>query len=299
MVLEGWGQRAVAVEVGGGLRSYEARGVPVLDGYAEDERCHSGRGQALLPWPNRLDGGRFEFDGVHEQAPLDEPGAGNAIHGLTRWLQWEVLDAATDRAVLGCHLHPRPGWAWPLELRIAYRLARAGLEVTVGARNTGQRRSPWAAGFHPYLAAPHGSVDRIELLVPASTVYRTDDRGLPTGTEALRGGQEDFSSPAVIGDSVLDHCYTGLARDAEGVATVVARDPVAGGSVTLSLGPAWSHVMVFTGDTVGGRARTGLAVEPMTGPANLLRSGESLVIIDPGEVWEGTFSISPSWLDGS
>ena len=35
-------QRAVVVEVGGGLRTYSVAGVDVLDGYSESEMCSGG-----------------------------------------------------------------------------------------------------------------------------------------------------------------------------------------------------------------------------------------------------------------
>lgn len=44
-------QRAVVVEVGGGLREYAVAGRPVLDGYGAAEMGSSGRGQTLIPWP--------------------------------------------------------------------------------------------------------------------------------------------------------------------------------------------------------------------------------------------------------
>jgi len=47
-------QRAVVVEVGGGLREYDVDGKPVLDGYATDRMADGGRGQPLFPWPNRM-----------------------------------------------------------------------------------------------------------------------------------------------------------------------------------------------------------------------------------------------------
>ena len=56
-------QRAVVVEVGGGIRTYSADGHDVLDGYGPDERCPSGRGQLLVPWPNRIQDGSYEFEG--------------------------------------------------------------------------------------------------------------------------------------------------------------------------------------------------------------------------------------------
>ena len=66
-------QKAVIVEVGGGLRSYSAGSRELVDGYRADEMSSSGRGQVLIPWPNRLQDGRYEFDGRRHQLPLNEP----------------------------------------------------------------------------------------------------------------------------------------------------------------------------------------------------------------------------------
>ena len=71
-------QQAVIVEVGGGLRSYSAGGRELVDGYGAHEMSSSGRGQVLIPWPNRLEGGSYEFDDKHYQLPLNEPERRNA-----------------------------------------------------------------------------------------------------------------------------------------------------------------------------------------------------------------------------
>src|SRR6202023_4320793 len=85
-------QRAVVVEVGGRLRSYSAGGRELVDGYGADEMSSSGRGQALIPWPNRLQDGSYEFDGRHHQLPLNEPEHRNAIPGLVRWAAWTASE---------------------------------------------------------------------------------------------------------------------------------------------------------------------------------------------------------------
>ena len=54
---------AVVVEVGGGLRSLTRDGVPLLDGFAEGEMAGGGRGQVLAPWPNRMAGGAYGWEG--------------------------------------------------------------------------------------------------------------------------------------------------------------------------------------------------------------------------------------------
>jgi aldose 1-epimerase len=289
-------QRAVVVEIGGGLRTYAAGGIEVLDGYGEGDRCSGGRGQPLLPWPNRLQGGRYDFGGVHEQAALSEPGPGNAIHGLTRWCPWALLDAGTDHATLGFTLHPQPGWAWTLELTVAYELSAAGLAVTTTAVNRSETACPFGAGWHPYLRAPSGRVDDLVLSLPAASYDVADQGGIPTGRATVAGSALDFRKPGRIGDATIDVAFTDLERDADGHIAVGVMDAGTDRSVSLRLGPGWNWVMVFTGDTLGPRARQGLAIEPMTGPANLLRSGEDLVVLEPAERWQAGWSIHPGWL---
>ncbi len=289
-------QRAVVVEVGGGLRTYSAAGIDVLDGYGEDERCGAGRGQPLLPWPNRLEGGSYEFGGVHEQAPLSEPEKANAIHGLTRWAPWALVDAGTDHASVGFTLRPQPGWAWTLELTITYRLGAEGLRVTTMAVNRSETPCPFGAGFHPYLRAPSGRVDDLVLTVPASSYDVADSRGIPVGRAPVAASPWDFRAARPIGDLVMDVAFTDLDRVDGAPSSVVVDDRASGRRTSLRLESGWDYVMVFTGDTVGARARQGLAVEPMTGPANLLRSGHDLVVLAPGEPWEASWSIVPGWL---
>ena len=83
-------QRAVIVAEGGGLRTYSCGTRELLDGFGAGEPVGSGRGQVLIPWPNRLEDGRYEFDGRRYQLPLNEPEHQNAIHGLVRGAAWTV-----------------------------------------------------------------------------------------------------------------------------------------------------------------------------------------------------------------
>ena len=60
-------QRAVVTEVGAGLRSYAIGEHDVIDGFGQDEPATAGRGQALLPWPNRVRDGRYTFAQAEQQ----------------------------------------------------------------------------------------------------------------------------------------------------------------------------------------------------------------------------------------
>ena len=148
--LEAGAQQVVVVEVGAGIREWEG----VLLGYAADEMCSSGRGQVLAPWPNRLAGGRYEWEGEELQLPVNEVSSGSAIHGLVRWASWRPVERDASRVVLEHRLHPQPGYPFSLRLRVEYRLSEHGLAVRTEAENVGARAAPFGAGHHPYMLGP-------------------------------------------------------------------------------------------------------------------------------------------------
>ena len=284
-------QRAVAVTVGGGLREYEVAGVPVLDGYAVDAIADGARGQLLVPWPNRIRDGAYEFARRRLHVPLTEPERRNAIHGLARWLPWRVLQRAETSATLGLELPPQPGYPFQLELSAAYHLDAGGLRVTQTATNVGREACPYGSGAHPYLSAAPGFVDDWELRVPADTALMTDDRQIPVGATPVDGTELDFRRPRGVGDMHLDTAFTGLERDAGGIATVTFSRP--GRRLRLWADTAHDYLMVFTGDTLAPeRQRRGLAVEPMTCAPDAFRSGAGLLVLTPGETVVATWGIT-------
>jgi aldose 1-epimerase len=176
--------RVVVVEVGGGIRQWEG----VLLGYGEDEMCSSGRGQVLVPWPNRLAGGRYEWGGRELQLPVTEVATGSAIHGLVRWASWRAVEQETARVVLEHSLHPQPGYPFSLRLEIEYRLSETGLTVRTRAENVGDCDCPFGAGQHPYVAAPGGRVDDLVVDgVPIGEQELDETRHLPGGWRAEVG----------------------------------------------------------------------------------------------------------------
>jgi len=284
-------QRAVVVEVGGGLRTYVSGGVDVLEGYAADRMCTSGRGQVLIPWPNRLEDGRYDFDGSSHTLPLNEVPNRNAIHGLVRWVTWSAAERDPHRVLMTQVLHPQPGYPFSLSLAIEYALSEGGLTVRTTATNAGDRDCPYGCGAHPYLAAG-GLVDPLELRIPAAAMLHSDDRGLPTGSAPVAGTDYDFRRRRPIGGLVLDNAFTELERDADGLARIDLRDRASGEGPTLWMDEAYPYVMVFSGDPLPDIARRALAVEPMTCPPNAFRSGEGLVRLAPGASHTGAWGIS-------
>ena len=175
------GQTALLTEVGGTLREYRLDGRPLIDGYGQDEMCTGARGQPLIPWPNRIRGGSYEWDGCTLQLDLSEPEKGGAIHGLTRWANWEVAEHGADRVSFTYTLHACQGWPWVLDCRLDYTLDGEGLHVRTTAVNRSSTPCPYGTGAHPYLSTGASVIDADLVQVPGRTYLPVDEAGIPTG----------------------------------------------------------------------------------------------------------------------
>jgi aldose 1-epimerase len=286
-------QRVVVVEVGGGLRSYTVGDRDVLDGYGEEEMSAAGRGQLLVPWPSRIEDGAYEFAGRRHQLALTEPEAGNAIHGLVRFVNWSVGAREAGRVVMGHTLHPQPGYPFSLALSVEYTLSDAGLRVATTATNVGREACPYGCGTHPYLTVATETVDTSVLRAPGRTVLQVDERGIPVSADRVETTEYDFLRARPIGATKIDNTFTDLERGDDGLARVELRHPDGDTKVSLWLDSSYRYLTLFTGDTQPSVDRRSIAVEPITCPPNAFRSGESIVVLEPGESTTSLWGIEP------
>jgi aldose 1-epimerase len=274
------GARLVVAETGATVLSWQAPGadgelVELVDGYesaAELAEQDGYRNAVLVPWSNRVRAGRYTFDGVEHTLSTD--GNGEAIHGLLTTAPFsraQVSVRDSDLAVrLVASIAPEQyrGYPFSLDVAVSYALgvgsegeSRLGVEITV--TNTGPTAAPVALGWHPYLRLPgHGTIDDLEVVVPARSRVLTDDAKIPlTGEAGLAG----VASPVrlSLGGVSLDQAFTDLVPDDDGVVATVLRSPGTGESLTVEQDPFEARsVHLFTGDALHRGPRASLAVEP-------------------------------------
>jgi aldose 1-epimerase len=191
-------------------------------------------------------------------------------------------------------LSSQPGYPFTLELRIEYALAMDGLNVHTTATNVGESACPYGSGFHPYLTVGTETVDSVILHLPAGTVVGADERGLPLAAAPVEGTEYDFRRPRPIGSTRLDHAFTDLVREEDGIARVALGGLLPGSGLDLWVDEAYGYLQVFSGDPLPDVNRRSLAVEPMTCPANAFRTREGLIRLEPGTSFTSAWGISPS-----
>lgn len=276
---------------GGALRELRYGNRDLVVGFGPDGPVPDYRGVICAPWPNRLAGGTYTYLGTSYAAAVNEPERAAALHGLAIHQSWDVLEAASGHAVLGCRIPAGPDYPTDLELTVTYRLSDDGFHGTVQAVNAGPSSAPYGVCPHPYLVAGPSPLDEWSLELPADAYLEvTPDRLLPVGMRPVDGDPFDFRAPRRLGAVRIDHAFTDLRRDSGGTARVRVLDP-SGTGVELEWGKEWPWVQVHTGDKPMGPDRLGLAVEPMTCPPDALNSGTDVVHLQPGGSHSASWTI--------
>lgn len=286
-------QRVVLTEVAASLRELDVDGVALVQDYPADAQPPWCAGWVLVPWPNRVAGGTWSYDGVAQQLDITEPDNGNALHGLLTHTPYGVSACTTDSITLNAGISAQPGYPFELSTSVRYQLVEDGLFVTHRLENTGSRSAPVALGAHPFLRLGNVPTEELTLYINADTHIEVDERLNPSGiTTDVSGTPNDFRAGQLVGAVHLDDAWGDVRREDDGSSVHYLEAPD-GSQVQLFMDASFGYVQAFTTKefaTDGGMV-TAVAVEPMTAPADAFNSGEGLRWLEPGEVWEASWGI--------
>ncbi len=132
----------------------------------------------LLPFCNRIRGGRARFEGRDIRFPPNHPAepSPHPLHGIG-WLRpWTVESVHERQAVLSLRVEASEAWPWAFSARQVFTLAPDGLTVEMTLLNEHDATMPAGIGHHPYF--PHLPGTRMTSATAA--MWRTDDEVLPT-----------------------------------------------------------------------------------------------------------------------
>jgi aldose 1-epimerase len=245
----------------------------------------------LYPWANRLAGFDYTVAGrtvalPHDTTRVALENHGLPIHGVIGGrLAWELTRAPAPGAQSS--LAARLDWralatelfeVFPFEHALSYqaRLAEGRLEIEVGVEASGEDHVPVAFGFHPYLVLPGAPREQWRVELPAMRHLALDDNQIPSGPDRVLPAQS-FELAARVFDDGFDS-----------VAEPARFSVAAGGRrIGLELLEGYPCAQVFAPP-----ASQFICFEPMSAPANALRSGTGLRVLAPGESHRARFVVS-------
>jgi aldose 1-epimerase len=244
----------------------------------------------LYPWANRLAGFDYSVAGRTVAVPHDPDrialdGNGLPIHGVIGGrLRWELTDPPeSDARSLTARLRwsesqlPGPYEAFPFRHDLIYEahLADGRLEVTIVVDACGEDAVPVAFGLHPYLSPPGVARERYLVELPPMRRLRLDADQIPVGP-----GEKLPARRFELAEDEFDDGFDNVAEP--------ARFAVEGGTrrIELEFTEGYPCAQVYAP-----RAGQFICFEPMTAPANALRSGAGLRVLEPGEQYRATFAL--------
>jgi galactose mutarotase-like enzyme len=160
------------------------------------------------------------------------------------------------------------------ELRLRVVVGAGSVTFATSVVATGEDPVPVSFGYHPYLAVPGGDRERWRVSLAAARQLVLDELSVPTG-ERVPLEPRSF----VLGGTSLDNGYDELDQPA------VFRAASDHAGLEVEFGAGYGYAQAYTPPAVDA-----ICFEPMTAPANALRSGDGLSVLPPGGTYEAQFT---------
>jgi aldose 1-epimerase len=238
----------------------------------------------LVPYANRIAGGRFRWDGRDYQLTRNFGDQPHSIHGVGWQRPWAV-EAVTNTSTRLSLLHTADGdqaGAWPFAFaaELTYTLDYGGLLVTLSATNRHDAPAPMGLGLHPYFPRAAGAT----LHFQAPGVWFNGSDSLPSQHGTVPSGW-DHGQGLAVGTLRLDNCFTGW--------TAPARLEAGAASLDICASATFGNLQVFT----PGWADF-YCVEPVSHVPDAINRpdlppGQAMRVLLPGETMTGTIEFLP------
>jgi aldose 1-epimerase len=208
----------------------------------------------LCPYPNRVAGGRYTWDGREYVLPKGKVlyAGENPIHGFCADRPWRVTRQTASSVTGEFHFSkddPDRRDLWPADflIEVRYEVLGPALRCDIRIANPDLVPLPFGLGTHPYFKLPLSGGSRFGdclLQVPAARQYELID-GLPTGRTVPADETVDLREGARLEGLKLDDVYTDLTYEPHGLMTRVV-DPAAGLEVVQTCDRSVRDVVAFT-----------------------------------------------------
>ena len=273
---------------GASLREFRLGDIELVEPYAANSDAPLCAGKVMAPWVNRLDHGRWVYQGQQLQNPINLPEQDNANHGLLLDYFYKAVESSAFLVTLEAFIEPSEGYPFRVKTQVTYSLAADGLAVTHRAENLSDQPAPYATGAHAYFKFSEVETQDLIITLAAATKTVVDERQIPISEEPSAKSGYNLTTGARAGSQLIDNDFTNLVRDENGLAHtfVLSAD---GRGLDIWQDHNFAHVVLFTPDffeTVDGGLTHAIAVEPSTSAPNAFNSAKNLIWLEPGASFE-------------
>lgn len=243
-------QAGIAPELGSNLWQFRVGEKSII--YTDKERLRQRLWTGcfnLWPYPNRIRGKEYEFEGIKISLKDIKRKEGNEplIHGLIDDQVWQYENPVIEddhvsvatRISITLYTPLYRFFPWESRLQLKYILGENGLKVEYEVVNNSDKRMPFGFALHPYF--PVG--DETLIRVGAKYVMEADEEFLPSGKLiSVTNTPFDLGEPRRLRELDLDHVFLDL-DPKEPTYIEYPGDKI---RVYLTSSPDLTHVVVYT-----------------------------------------------------
>lgn len=241
----------------------------------------------LIPYSNRIEGGRFTFQGQTYQLANGER---HASHGDVRGRAWQVdtVTATTIHCSFASQTYADANWPWPFTATLEYTLQENTLFSRLTVTNQGTSAMPAGLGWHPYYNRTLSrDGEPILLHFQVQSVYPdANDNRIPSGPAQPLAPNQDFAvERELTPENFIDACFYGYAGNGS------ITWPESQVKLVYTCSTNCTHLILFN------PAKPYFAAEPVTNAnngVNLYAQGDptsGIRVLAPGETLEATFAV--------
>jgi aldose 1-epimerase len=242
----------------------------------------------LSPFPNRVDGGKYHFEGQPYQFPCNSPEKIHAIHGFIFDRPFEILGFHESSGILELkYAYPGdfPGYPFRFDMYLTYQLQDHVFSCKTQVINTGEQPLPYGDGWHPYFRIGEKADDWV-LELPKCSQILTNDVMIPTG-EVISPNK--LPKRYELQHKEFDTGFGITNPDQNSEASIALTNPV--DEITLEIrqqtgGGKYNFFQVFIPPS-----RKSVAIEPMTCMADAFNNLSGLIVLEPGQCFEGEYLV--------
>lgn len=273
----------VAPEHGGGIIGWLRGATPMLRRAlpaAALGGTHAMGAFPLLPYGNRIAGGRFVWAGTAYQLKLNFGDHPNAIHGVGWQRTWHLVSASATSATMVLEHRPDASWPFAFQASLQYAVDDGGLTAGIALMNRHDGPAPAGIGLHPYFSKAHDPALRFD----ASGAWRNDAMTLPLEHGPVPADWDHHQSRRVA-ESRLDNCFTGWGCTAE-----IHAGPA---SLRIQASEVFGNFQVFTPHWADFWCAEPVSHAPDAINRPGLPPGQAMRVLAPGETLSGTVRFEP------
>jgi aldose 1-epimerase len=261
----------------------------MIDGYKDldevkQEMGRSFKGPKLSPFPCRIGGGKYQFEGKgYSFGKLFSDG--NAIHGLLFDKAFKVADQSAGGNSASVTLQysykkEDPAYPFSYDCRVKYILHTGNLlEVQTTVTNIDERTIPIADGWHPYFRLG-GKIDDWWLQFNAASIVEFTKQLVPSG-RLLK--YDAFNRSRLIGHTQLDNCF--VLESGKTNPACELFNPATGLRISFCTDSAYPYLQLYTPP-----GRESIAVENLSAAPDCLNNKMGLILLPPGD--SQTFTVN-------